>query len=292
MPLEKLLLVPSRPFSNLPHICLYLIREEQARSVSFGFFHPPDVSREEAHPFDHVFAETNGNDTVTASYVHGPSIDEIIYQNKAASGDHYFIRDRLGSTRGLKAASGGATIEQILQKVEDNAALVQDYQADIAVTSTDPMLPAVATMHIWEKGDLQKVEQYTPTREVHIRPQPVPYTGPAPAAKVRQIVSINTAENVYAIKTTEQGQTDIYPYSIDYIDYDTGVVVKTEHYSRGFQGIFKWVNEHANFVEIGGAQLFQYSKEEFYDDASLVYSTENTFSNIQINTAIADSEFE
>jgi RHS repeat-associated protein len=57
------------------------------------------------YDIDHVFAETNGNDAVTASYVHGPSIDEIIYQNKAASGDHYFIRDRLGSTRGLVTPS-------------------------------------------------------------------------------------------------------------------------------------------------------------------------------------------
>ena len=52
------------------------------------------------YDFGHAIFETDQNDSITRSYVHGPRIDEVIYQ-RTGSSDVYFLRDRLGSTRGL-----------------------------------------------------------------------------------------------------------------------------------------------------------------------------------------------
>jgi hypothetical protein len=187
--------------------------------------------------------------------------------------------------------ASAVTVEQIMQKVEDNAARVHDIQANITIRSTDKYLPPFATMHIWQKGDLQKIEQYTPTNETFIRPQPEPYSGPLPPRKVRTIHMFDAQENLYVIKMTEEGQSNPYPYTLDYVDYEKGVIVKTEYYEVDDMAVYCWVIERNNFANINGSWLFQNEDEMFYFHDKLINQTEKDYSDFVVNGGIADSVF-
>jgi hypothetical protein len=185
------------------------------------------------------------------------------------------------------------TVADIMEKVDDSAARIHDFRADVTVTSTADYVPPRATMHIWQKGDLQKVEQYTPEPKVFIRPQPESYSGPLPPATVRRIHSFDAHNNIYGIKTTEENQTAPYPFELDYVDYEKGVIIKTEYYEGEDALEYKWVIEHADFTLLNGCWVFRTTRESFYDSAgTLLSSTENKYSNLQINTGIPDSVFQ
>ena len=187
--------------------------------------------------------------------------------------------------------SAGMTVEALRQMVDNNAGKINDFQADIYRTSNADFLPAVSTLHVWQKGDLQKVEQYTPESKVFIRPQlekcdpvEIPEYG-------EEIVSFDSENNIYAVKSYVVDE-ESFKYNIDYIDVDMGVVVRSESYHVDDDMSFKWIYEYESFVQIAGAYVCDRKKESFCVNECMQYETNAVFSNIVANNGIADSVFE
>ena len=146
-------------------------------------------------------------------------------------------------------------------------------------------------LKIWQIGDKQKVEEISPEPQVKIRP-PLE-TSTEYVEMQREIISYDPSNNIYTIKTRQQGQTEEYPYQLDYVDYTKGVVVKTEYYSMTADEIDLYVIEDSDFVLIDDVWVFQKETETLYKNLTeIAHTTTNVYSNIQINTGIPDSEFE
>jgi len=106
-------------------------------------------------------------------------------------------------------------------------------------------------------------------------------------------MSHDPATDIYIIKSMQEGQTDEYPYQIDNIDYDKGVIVKAERYIKDGDYIAYFVTEYSNFVNISGIWGFQAMVERAYDGfGNQLYETTSSYSNTQLNTGIPDTEFE
>ncbi len=183
------------------------------------------------------------------------------------------------------------TIDDIITKVNANDEKIQDIKADIYVTSDADFLPSEMQLKIWQKGDKQKVKEISPEPQVKIRP-PLE-TSTENVEMQREIISYDSASNIYVIKTKEQGQTEEYSYEIDYVDYTKGVVIKTKYYSKTADEIDLYVIEDSDFVQIDDIWIFQKESETLYKNLTEIeYTTTNVYSNIQINTGIPDWEFE
>lgn len=182
------------------------------------------------------------------------------------------------------------TVEEVIAKVQANDALIQDIKADIHVTSNAPWSEPVMDLKIWQKGDKQKVQEISPTPQTKIRP-PLE-TSTTEVIMERTLISYDPATNIYVIKTKKQSQIDEYPYDIDYVDYNKGVVLKTEHFLKEGDYVNKFVNEYSDFAETNGVWGFQKLTETVFDGSgNQSYRTVNIYSNIQINIGISDSEF-
>lgn len=182
------------------------------------------------------------------------------------------------------------TINDIIAKVNTNDEKIQDIKADITVTSNTDFLPPTMQLKIWQKGDKQKVEEIYPESKVYIRPI-LSEVDPSTFMD-RTIISYNSANNIYAIKSKANNQTEEYPYEIDYIDYNKGVIIKTEYYLRENNFETVQIKEYSDFTQIGDIWGFQKEVEKIYVGGDLLYATTNIYFNIQINTGIPDSVFE
>ncbi|MFH1317490.1 MAG: hypothetical protein ABIH71_00545, partial [Candidatus Omnitrophota bacterium] len=167
---------------------------------------------------------------------------------------------------------------------------IHDIKADITVTSTADFLPPETHLKIWQKGDKQKVEEIYPEQEICVRPV-LPDVEQATFME-RSIVSYDSQNNIYIIKSKVISQTEEYPYEIDYIDYTKGVVVKTEYYLEEANFEMVQVKEFLGFIQIDDVWGFQKEVETVFGNGELYYTTTNIYSNIEINTGILDSEFQ
>ena len=109
----------------------------------------------------------------------------------------------------------------------------------------------------------------------------------------KEIISCDTATNIYTVKFKKEGQTEEYPHIIHHIDYDRGVILKTEYHilQDGFKATN--VSEYSDFIQIDGAWGYRKQVDIIYEGATqLLSTTTKAYSNIQINTGMPDSEFE
>ncbi|MCK5160466.1 MAG: hypothetical protein KAQ99_02720, partial [Candidatus Aureabacteria bacterium] len=155
------------------------------------------------------------------------------------------------------------TIDDIINKINANNEKIQDVKADITVTSTAPFLPEESQLKIWQKGDKQKVEEISPEPQVKIRP---PVENSIDYVEIgREIISHDPATNIYTIKTKRQGQTEEYPYQILYIDYNKGVELKSEYYTKDSDLEMIFTTEAQDFIQLGDAWVFQKLIEIAYE---------------------------
>ncbi|MCK5607762.1 Ig-like domain-containing protein, partial [Candidatus Pacearchaeota archaeon] len=181
------------------------------------------------------------------------------------------------------------TVDDIIAKVNANDKKIQDSKADVLITSNDPFMPSEMHLKIWQKGNKQKVEEISPDPQVKI----VPPLEDSTEDVEREIIFCDLANNIYAIKTKAQGQIEECPYHIDYVDYEKGVVIKTEYYSKIGDKMYLYMIEDSDFIKIDNIWVFQKEKETLYRNLTeLEHTTVSTYSNIEINTGIPDSEFE
>ncbi|KPK42442.1 MAG: hypothetical protein AMJ78_02555 [Omnitrophica WOR_2 bacterium SM23_29] len=180
------------------------------------------------------------------------------------------------------------TIDDIINKVNLNDSKIQDIKADITVTSNAPFLPATMQLKIWQKQDKQKVEEISPNPQVKIRP-----ISSQILQMNREIISYNLSTDVYVIKSKLIGQSEEYPYDLDHIDYQRGVIIKTERHFKVQQDLENlYVIEYLDFLQFNDVWGFQKIKETMYDgNLKEEYYIIKEYSNIQINTGIPDSEF-
>ncbi|MFH0771849.1 MAG: PA14 domain-containing protein [Candidatus Omnitrophota bacterium] len=182
------------------------------------------------------------------------------------------------------------TAADLINKVNENDSKIQDIKADITVTSDTPWSPSKAQFKIWQKADKQKVEEISPDSKTYIRPA-LSQVDPSTFMD-RAIISYDPVDNMYLVKSTASGQLEEYPYEIDYIDYDKGVVMKTEYHLKENNFETLQVNEYSDFIQMGGIWGFQKEVEKIYAEGKLLYTTTSVYSNIQINTGIPDGEFQ
>lgn len=192
----------------------------------------------------------------------------------------------------ITSAPLAVTVDDIINKVNYNDSKIQDIKADIYVTSNAEFLPPTMQLKIWQKADKQKVEEVSPTPQVKIRP-PLE-TSTENVTMQREIISCDPSTNVYTVKTKRTGQTEEYPYQLDYVDYTKGVTLKTNYYSKEADDtITLYTIEDSNFIQINDTWVFQRETKTLYKNLSEIeYSTTNVYSNIQINTGIPDGEFQ
>jgi len=182
------------------------------------------------------------------------------------------------------------TADDVIARVVANDQLIQDVMADITVTSNAPWAPPVTQLKIWQKGNKQKIQEISPESGIYIRP---PAGTGTPVNMTRTIISYDLATDIYAIKSIQEGQTEEYPYQIDYIDYGKGVIAKSEQHVKDGDYIGLFITEYTNLVNTGGIWGFQTMTETAYNEAgNQLYTTTNSYSNIQLNTGIPDSVFE
>ncbi len=180
------------------------------------------------------------------------------------------------------------TVQDIINKVNYNDSKIQDIKADITVTSNASFLPSTMQLKIWQKGDKQKVQEISPNPQVKIRP-----TGSQIVQMSREIISYGLSTNIYVIKSRLMGQADEYPYDLDHIDYQRGVVTKTERHFKVQQDIENlYIIDYLNFTQFGDVWGFQKIKETMYDgNLKEEYYIIKEYSSIQVNSAMPDSEF-
>jgi parallel beta-helix repeat protein len=182
-----------------------------------------------------------------------------------------------------------STADDVIAKVVANDRLIKDAMADVTMTSNAPWFPPTMQLKLWEKGDKQKVQEISPEPGVYIRPSA---DGGSMVNMVKTIISYDSTINIYVIKSIQESQTEEYPYQIDYIDYNKGVVTKSERYIKDGDYIAHFITEYSDFVNINGIWGFQTMAETAYDNAgNQLYGITSSYSNIQFNTGIPDSAF-
>ena len=183
------------------------------------------------------------------------------------------------------------TVDKIMDKVNKNDSKIDDIKADITMTSNASFLPPLVHLKIWQKADKQKVQEISPNPRVKIRP-PL-QTSTENITMQREIISYDPSTDVYTIKTKQTGQTEEYPYQLDYVDYGKDVVKKTEYYSKESDEVSLYTIEDSDFVKIKGIWVFTKETKTLYKNISEVaYTITSVYSNIQVNTGIPDSEFQ
>ncbi len=181
------------------------------------------------------------------------------------------------------------TADDIIARVNLNDSMIQDTKADITVTSNSPFLAPITYLKIWIKGNKQKVQEISPNPGVYIRP----IIEESVATMSKEIVSGDSTSNIYVVKIKKEGQTDEYPYVVNYIDYGKGVIIKTEYHilQNGFETIN--TSEYSDFVQMENAWGYQNEVDKVYGEGGkLLYTTTHIYSNVYINTGIPDSEFQ
>jgi len=246
-----------------------------------------------------IFQITSGSGVLSANNANTNEygIAEVVLTTTTQPGLLSIIQAQLTSESTITATfsiatSGNLTVtpDDVIARVIANDELIHDAMADITVTSNAPWAPSVAHLKIWQKGDKQKVQEISPEPGVHIRPL---IDLGIPSTMTRSILSYDSITGVYAIKSIQKDQEEDHPYQIDYVDYNKGVITKTENYAKDGDYLCYFIIEYSNFVNINGIWGFTTMTERTYDEfGNQLYETISSYSNIQLNIGIDDSEFE
>lgn len=182
------------------------------------------------------------------------------------------------------------TAEELFNQVKSNAKKIQDQIIEVAVTSDDPHRPASSHYKTWQKGDLYKAQDMT-TGEAYIRPQLA--RGATSSADIK-VVSYDAASNIYIVKTKVANEQVEYPYTLTYIDYSKGVVVRTDSYYKTSEIETLFVTEMKEFIQIpqaDNAWVYNSKTEKMFQEGNLLYTTTTTVVNQQVNVGLTDGDF-
>lgn len=183
---------------------------------------------------------------------------------------------------------GGPTAEELAQQVDNNASKVQDYKADIYMTSNATWTTPEKQLKIWTKGNKYKVQEISPTPEISIRPE----ISVTPPTLIKDLVAYNKTKTIYKIQNKEASQQDRYPIEYIYVDSSKGIIVKKGSLLKNEGELHLFVSENTDFIDSGGIWIFQKAIETGYSSLSTIsYTNTYQYSNIQVNTGIPDTEF-
>ena len=193
------------------------------------------------------------------------------------------------------ALPDGITVDDVMAKVNENDEKIQDIQADIVVTSDAPWADPETHLHIWQKGEKQKVQMSFPKEMIFIRPQRSYIYSPE-IEFFQQIIFYIVGDGIYGLKfsyTTEDGSKSTKLLSID---YNRGIVVKTENITVDTHGRSMIITEYRDWVQIPEADdawLYDKKVEIFSTNFTPnIYTTTRNISNREVNTGIPDEIFE
>jgi hypothetical protein len=191
-------------------------------------------------------------------------------------------------------ASEVITPEDVFASLNAVSDRIYDYEADLDVTSTFEFLPDRSTMHIWQKGELQKTEEYTPEARVSVRPKPEKIDPSIQKFEPphKEIYSYDSENDICILKTkVALGEYKTVQY--DHVDMKRGVVLKTEFINEESLARTKLVIQNSDFIEINGVPLYTKTIETMYGmNNEIIGETITRYSNIRINTGMPDSFFE
>ncbi|MFH1777973.1 MAG: hypothetical protein ABH952_10505 [Candidatus Omnitrophota bacterium] len=191
----------------------------------------------------------------------------------------------------VETISTNMTVEKIMEGVNKNYENIEDLTAVMEVTTDSYGSDPYRKCKVWIKGKKQKIEQIYPVLEegspsafLHIFIYPQKF-------KKGSIVAFDPENKIYVIQPEVSIQQRKEYYKLNYIDYNRGVVIKREEYSRDKMGRFLMVTEYLDFTKINGIWVYQKEIEKQYSDNVPGYTTTRILSNIQINTGISDDIF-
>lgn len=183
---------------------------------------------------------------------------------------------------------GGPTAEELAQQVENNANKVQDYKADIYMTSNATWSTPEKQLKIWTKGNKYKVQEISPNPEISIRPE----ISVTPPTLTKDCVAYNKTKAIYKIQNKDSSQQDRYPIEYAYIDSSKGIITRRDSLLKNEGDLHLFVRESTDFIAFSDIWAFQKSVETGYSSLSNIsYTNTYQYSNIQVNTGIPDSEF-
>ncbi|MFH1248478.1 MAG: Ig-like domain-containing protein [Candidatus Omnitrophota bacterium] len=214
-----------------------------------------------------------------------PNVGLVLTKIQASSNTNPSVTATFNITTSAPLA---ITVDDIINKVNSNDSKIQDIKADITVTSNAPFLPPTMQLKIWQKGEKQKVEEIYPESKVYIRPAPI--ASGEFISMGKEIVTYDAITQTYILKLKRVGQMEEYPYELNYVDYNKGIIYKVEHIMKNGDYEFRFIREASNFIQLNDAWIFQKIVEITYDGQSKErYRTESIYTNIQVNTGIPDS---
>ncbi|MBN1871935.1 MAG: Ig-like domain-containing protein [Candidatus Omnitrophica bacterium] len=181
-------------------------------------------------------------------------------------------------------------VSEVIERVRANDELIRDSMADVTITSNAPWLAPETRIKMWEKGNKQKVQEIYPEAAVYIRPP----AEEGPMVNMENtVVSYNKGSGIIIIKTVTENRSEEYPYQLDHIDYEKGIITKSERYVLDGDYLVHFITEYSDFINIGGIWGFRTMRETAFDsEQTRLYETTYTYSNIKINSGIPDSVFQ
>lgn len=183
------------------------------------------------------------------------------------------------------------TADDLFNEVKYNAQNIQDQIVEETIVTDNAHLPPSSQYRVWQKGSLLKVQDMS-TNEITIRPQ---LTQNSTSDADVQIISYNSSNNIYVVRSKAANQINERPYTLTYIDYSKGVITKIESYydTGGFKTLH--VTEMMDFVQIPQANnvwIYNTKVEKMYrEDNVLVYTTTTTVTSQQFNVGLTDADF-
>ncbi|MDD5681220.1 MAG: hypothetical protein PHI59_08295 [Candidatus Omnitrophica bacterium] len=190
-----------------------------------------------------------------------------------------------------KRPAAPVTVDEIIARVAANDSLIKDVKADIDIKSDAPWQSPESHGKIWIKGNKQKIQEISPKPGVYVRPR-MGMLKSGDLSFKQEIISHDPETNMYAIKSKKTGQIKECPYIVHYVDFDKGVVVKIEYHKEQDNFRTTSVSEYSDFVRKDNAWGYMKQVDKMYGrDNELLNTTTMTYSNVQLNTGIPDSEF-
>ncbi|MFH1777337.1 MAG: hypothetical protein ABH952_07260 [Candidatus Omnitrophota bacterium] len=189
----------------------------------------------------------------------------------------------------IETVSTNMTVEGIMDEVNKNYEKIEDFTADIEVTTDASWHDPYNKFKIWIKGNKKKVEQIYPEPKEWIPPL-LPDIFPETFTK-GSIISFAPENSIYVVQPNVSEQERKESYYLDYVDCKRGVIIKTEYYSRKKFPRSVIVTEYLDFIKINGIWRHQKEIVKDYDCGNLRYTMTKILGNIQINTGISDDIF-
>ncbi|MFH1778286.1 MAG: hypothetical protein ABH952_12170, partial [Candidatus Omnitrophota bacterium] len=190
----------------------------------------------------------------------------------------------------IETISTNMTVEGIMEGVNKNYEKIEDFTADIEITTDEQGEKPYKKLRVWKKGDKRKVEQIYPVPEGELPPR-LPFIFPS-AFMGGSIISFAPENKIYVVQAEVSKETRKESYDLEYVDYKRGVIIKTEGYLRDKKDWYLIEKEYQDFIKINGIWMYQKEIEKHYlyiDNAPS--TTTRILTNIQINTGIPDDIF-